>query len=306
MKFFIILSTLVLGLMNTCLTAENSLQTEKAFLETALKRTQIETNNIVIDAAKEFFSGLTKNSRYPGQKENIETPSEYWHVTRKILTFWESGSKKETEIPILCLKNEHIHQINEALDDLLKRDNILECTTAMMVFKVFALRALIGRVGFKSQAKALYRVLENHSDLSPNDLISCLPEQFLTSFEGVPPSGSIGYVPNLPQYREFKPRGNSTGFNVVFFPDQSCISYGDPFKNGSVICSSVVNFLKNEFFKIDDVELKVNEHTKKCEILGKNDLFEKLQLLEQKKHEYMYFDINKINELILRLLGRKK
>lgn len=123
------------------------------------------------------------------------------------------GRKEKTRVPTLVLKTSPENLIS-ALEDLIAKPAVVECTIALTTAKIFCLREILGEEHFNFYATCFYKLLARREDWTVEQFFHELPLQFLTTVVGKVIPGSITYITNIPVYPHFKPNGNARGENV--------------------------------------------------------------------------------------------
>lgn len=250
------------------------------------QRAQERTDNIVCPTAKYVCKKINKdkNWTYPpaGKKIYIESP--YWEAKWIISTVMISGEIKKSKCPTLILKTSP-DQIIEAMDDLINKPALLECTIARNTAQIFCMKNIMGSLAFKKYATHFYKMLGETEGWSTDQFFHELPEQFLTKVNGKERPGSMAYITNLPCYGRFKPNGNGRGSNVFCVGDNKYVGFSGIYKNGpqslEVIEAQDFEFLCDT----QDVERDHEEHSNICKPLIENKgLFELFRREEQEKN----------------------
>jgi hypothetical protein len=177
--------------------------------------TQSDINTIVSSTAKRVYAKINANWTYvpPGQGMKMSTESTMWDSLWIDGLSFVDGKKEQTRVPTLVLKASPENLIG-ALEDLIAKPAIVECTIALTTAKIFCLREILREEHFNLYATCFYKLLATREDWTVEQFFHELPLQFLTTAEGKSIPGSITYITNIPMYDVFKPHGNAKGENV--------------------------------------------------------------------------------------------
>ena len=146
----------------------------------------------------------TKKFRYPNPGEDLSTPSCWWEM--------RPVEHNECRIETLIMKQGINPSV--ALNDLLNKGAVIDCSIAIEIVKQSISLKLIGKDFFNYAMK--------------RGSTFALPCEFVIGSEGlltesvIPKmSGVYGYIPNIPSYREINPAGFASGQNVF------CVNIND-------------------------------------------------------------------------------
>ena len=103
-----------------------NLDAEVTQQRTYIERTQDEINDCVLSTAKQAYGFMNRNWVYAPPKEEMTTES----------PFWEPRVLKESNAPTLILKA-NPNQLVKAMDDLVTKPALLECSIAITTAKIF-------------------------------------------------------------------------------------------------------------------------------------------------------------------------
>lgn len=252
-------------------------------------------NAIVCASAQDSYLKINKNWKYVAADGILSTESEYWEAK------WiqANANTNSGRIPTLILKNPK--HIIEALIDLINKPAYLECAIALTTAKLLCLKEIIGDDKFREYALKFHYILNftNLSSIESEEFFHELPLQFITQLSGTPIPGSIAYLTNIKQYRNFKPNGTGTGSNLFCVSSDEYMGFSKIYKDGP----KPINVIEQQdfelFCKIDDVERFHEKH----EILSENfknnyDEFIEIRREQQIKdfNFYQIFNETKIKE----------
>ncbi|MDP3533727.1 MAG: hypothetical protein Q8S31_10630 [Alphaproteobacteria bacterium] len=267
-----------------------------AFSFNVIHANQDDVNAIVCASAQDTYQKINENWKYVAADGILSTESEYWEAK------WiqANANTNSGRVPTLILKSNPAH-IVDALIDLINKPAALECAIALTTAKLLCLKEIMGEDKFKEYAFRFHHIL-NFTDLSnieSEEFFHELPLQFITPLSGTPIPGSIAYITNIKQYRDFKPNGTGTGSNLFCISSNEYMGFSQIYKDGA----KPINVIEQQdfelFCKIDDVERLHKKH----EILAENfknnyDEFIEIRRKQQIKdfNFYQIFDETKIKE----------
>lgn len=263
-----------------------------------LLRPQSQINETVCSIAQDVYQTINRNWTYVQPQTTISVNSPFWEAKWLDGKGFLEGQEKTARFATLVLKTKP-ERIIEALDDLINKPAVVECTTAVTTAKIFCMKALLGEQRFKGYAKAFYFLLGKKEGWTTDQFFHELPLQFLQRMNGDAVPGSVAYITNLQSYRVIKPNGNSMGFNVICLNNDRYISFGRIFKDGPQPLEAIEQYDLERFCDHKDVEQEHEEHIRICQNLKKKPtLFSKARYIDQKEYFdfYWIFDAQKVND----------
>lgn len=260
--------------------------------------TQSDVNNIVSSTAKRVYAKINANWAYvpPGQGMKMSTESTMWDPLWIDGLSFVDGVKQQTRVLTLVLKAFPENFI-AALEDLIAKPAVVECTIALTTAKIFCLREILGEEHFNLYATCFYKLLTTREDWTVEQFFHELPLQFLTTVEGKAVPGSITYITNIPLYAHFKPHGNNQGENVFCTDQNEYLGFG-------TMGPRPIEVLESEalqaFIKEEDVERDLSGFREITQIFNANP--EKFFQMRRKAQEqldfYQFFNLEEINNFM--------
>ena len=224
-----------------------------------MPQTQEEINRIVIETAQDVYARINKNWNYPQTSQPMRTDSLFWEPKWIPGTMMAEGQKKAANIPTMVLKTSP-QNLSEALDDLINKSTIAECTIALTTVKIFCLRNILGPEAFNLYATQFYDAIQN-AGWSVEEFFHELPLQFIEQKDGPAQPGSICYLTNVPFYAFFKPGGNAFGSNVFCIDSDRYIGFSCIYERGPQALEVIESMDLDLFCREDDVQRNPEQHT---------------------------------------------
>ncbi|MBS0186297.1 MAG: hypothetical protein JSS34_08220 [Proteobacteria bacterium] len=256
-------------------------------------KTQAEAKDIVISTTEKVYAQINRNWHYvPAGLNQMKTESAFWEPK------WVNI--EGISAPTLILQTSP-ETLMDALQDLIKKPALLECTIALTTVKIFCLRELFGPDQFNHYATEFFKILQDDLTFKTEDFFHELPNQFLTRVQGesaIP--GSITYITNLPNYASFKPQGNARGSNVVCTAPSQYLGFSAIYRTGPQSIVVIESQDLDLYCDPTDVERNHEEHARLSKIFKRTpSLFvESRRKAQQEIDFYQFFDLEELQQFV--------